>query len=334
MQKTGIAGYASTPGNRGIWMLRRDIDEHTEFLMFTLWESLDSVKAFAGPDYETAVFYPEDDRFLVERDQFSTHYFVHTHIAPPERRGRPRPRVRDHVAAFNTQPRPSLGLPQHRHALGHRKRSLPRHRRTREAVRKRIHGLEPQTDIKYVVIDGDEVACELSEHLVVDGATRRSHRRLLSQRRRVVCFAVIGDQAHELLAAADPVHGRPQAGVEIHQRFQQAAGAWHEHDLRFVLLDRADDGLGDLLRRDHEGGVRLPAELVERALAEAGVLDGAQDDRGSGDAGAAVVVPKDAAEGDQPVLAGRVGLSERKADPAGDRGDADDPAVTSLEHRW
>ena len=27
MQKTGIAGYASTPGNRGVWMLRRDIDE-------------------------------------------------------------------------------------------------------------------------------------------------------------------------------------------------------------------------------------------------------------------------------------------------------------------
>ena len=66
-------------------MLRRDIDELTEFLMFTLWDSLDSVKAFAGQDYETAVFYPEDDRFLIERDQSSTHYFVHTHIAPPDR---------------------------------------------------------------------------------------------------------------------------------------------------------------------------------------------------------------------------------------------------------
>src|SRR5207302_4312067 len=69
----------------------------------------------------------------------------------------------------------ALGLPQRRPTLGHRKRSLPRHRRTREAVRKRIHGLEPQTDIKNVVIDGDEVACELSERLVVDGATRVDH---------------------------------------------------------------------------------------------------------------------------------------------------------------
>jgi heme-degrading monooxygenase HmoA len=83
MQETGVAGYVSTPGNRGVWMLRRDVGEHTEFLMFTLWDSLDAVKAFAGEDYETAVFYPEDERFLVERDLSSTHYLVDTHASPP-----------------------------------------------------------------------------------------------------------------------------------------------------------------------------------------------------------------------------------------------------------
>ena len=44
--------------------------------MFTLWDSLDAIKAFAGPHYETAVFYPEDDRFLVERDLTSSHDVV------------------------------------------------------------------------------------------------------------------------------------------------------------------------------------------------------------------------------------------------------------------
>ena len=68
MRATGVAAYVATPGNRGAWMLRRDVDERTEFLMFTLWESLDAVKTFAGEDDETAVFYPEDERFLVERD--------------------------------------------------------------------------------------------------------------------------------------------------------------------------------------------------------------------------------------------------------------------------
>jgi heme-degrading monooxygenase HmoA len=82
MQETGVAGYVSTPGNRGAWMLRRDAGDRTEFLMFTLWDSLDAVKAFAGEDYETAVFYPEDDRYLVDRDLTSAHYEVHTHAAP------------------------------------------------------------------------------------------------------------------------------------------------------------------------------------------------------------------------------------------------------------
>jgi heme-degrading monooxygenase HmoA len=76
MDRTGVAAYKATPGNRGVWMLRRDAGERTEFVMFTLWESLDAVKAFAGEDYETAVFYPEDDRFLVERDLKCAHYEV------------------------------------------------------------------------------------------------------------------------------------------------------------------------------------------------------------------------------------------------------------------
>jgi heme-degrading monooxygenase HmoA len=81
MRETGVAAYASTPGNRGVWMLRRDVDDRTEFVMLTLWDSLEAVRSFAGDDYETAVFYPEDDRFLVERDLTATHYQVDTQVA-------------------------------------------------------------------------------------------------------------------------------------------------------------------------------------------------------------------------------------------------------------
>jgi heme-degrading monooxygenase HmoA len=83
MRETGMAGYAATPGNRGAWMLRRDVGESTEFVMFTLWDSLDAIRAFAGPDYENAVFYPEDDRFLTERDLTCAHYAVDTEVSPP-----------------------------------------------------------------------------------------------------------------------------------------------------------------------------------------------------------------------------------------------------------
>jgi heme-degrading monooxygenase HmoA len=82
MRDTGVAAYAGTPGNQGVWMLRRDLDGRTEFVMFTLWDSLEAVRGFAGDDYETAVFYPEDDRFLVERDRTAAHYEVDTQVGP------------------------------------------------------------------------------------------------------------------------------------------------------------------------------------------------------------------------------------------------------------
>ena len=76
MERTGVAGYAETSGNRGVHMLRRLVGDRCEFVMFTFWDSLDAVRAFAGEDYERAVFYPEDDRFLVERDERAEHYEV------------------------------------------------------------------------------------------------------------------------------------------------------------------------------------------------------------------------------------------------------------------
>ena len=72
--ETGLAGYAETPGNRGAWLLRRDAGDRTEFVTFTLWDSLDAIRAFAGDDVETAVYYPEDDRYLVERELTVKHY--------------------------------------------------------------------------------------------------------------------------------------------------------------------------------------------------------------------------------------------------------------------
>jgi hypothetical protein len=84
MPDTGIAGYANTKGNRCVcvcvWMLRRDIDDKTEFVMFTLWDSMDGVKVFAGERPEVAVFYPEDERYSIERDGVVSHFDVDTHL--------------------------------------------------------------------------------------------------------------------------------------------------------------------------------------------------------------------------------------------------------------
>lgn len=74
LRGTGIAEYRETPGNRAAYILRRDQGERTEFIALTFWDSLDAVKAFAGDDIEQAVYYAEDDRFLVERDPTVTHF--------------------------------------------------------------------------------------------------------------------------------------------------------------------------------------------------------------------------------------------------------------------
>jgi heme-degrading monooxygenase HmoA len=73
---TGMAEYRATPGNQGAWMLRRDDGDRSEIVTFSLWDSRDSIRAFAGEDIDQAVFYPEDDRFLIERDLAVQHYEV------------------------------------------------------------------------------------------------------------------------------------------------------------------------------------------------------------------------------------------------------------------
>jgi hypothetical protein len=57
-------------------VLWRVADGRAEFLTFTFWESKDAIRDFAGDDIGRAVFYPEDDRYLIERSETVRHYEV------------------------------------------------------------------------------------------------------------------------------------------------------------------------------------------------------------------------------------------------------------------
>lgn len=76
IERTGLADYRSTAGNRGILVMRRTEAGITHFTLTSFWESLDAVRRFAGDDYTRAHYYPEDDTFLIEREQFVTHHEV------------------------------------------------------------------------------------------------------------------------------------------------------------------------------------------------------------------------------------------------------------------
>jgi heme-degrading monooxygenase HmoA len=76
MGGTGGEALAATPGNRGVYMLRRIRDDTAEIVMISLWESEEAIRGFAGDDIDVAVFFPEDDRYLVERELIVSHYEV------------------------------------------------------------------------------------------------------------------------------------------------------------------------------------------------------------------------------------------------------------------
>jgi antibiotic biosynthesis monooxygenase (ABM) superfamily enzyme len=76
----GIAGR-QVAGYRGISLGRRDMDSEVEFVTIMWFDTLDSVRAFAGHSYEVAVV-PAKARALLSRfDERSAHY--ETVVDPP-----------------------------------------------------------------------------------------------------------------------------------------------------------------------------------------------------------------------------------------------------------
>jgi antibiotic biosynthesis monooxygenase (ABM) superfamily enzyme len=64
------------PGYVGADLLRRDAGDEIAFVTITRFESLESVRAFAGEDYEQAVVEPEARALLSRFDERSEHYEV------------------------------------------------------------------------------------------------------------------------------------------------------------------------------------------------------------------------------------------------------------------
>jgi heme-degrading monooxygenase HmoA len=74
--RTGVPDYKATPGNRGVFVFRRIDSGVAHFLLTSLWESVEAIRAFAGDDTERARYYPEDPSFLIEMEPTVTHYEV------------------------------------------------------------------------------------------------------------------------------------------------------------------------------------------------------------------------------------------------------------------
>ena len=76
VRRTGFRDLVGTSGNRGVYVLRRREGERTRFRVLSLWGSMEGIRQFAGDDPERARYYPEDERYLIERDATVKHYEV------------------------------------------------------------------------------------------------------------------------------------------------------------------------------------------------------------------------------------------------------------------
>ena len=68
-------------GYRGISLCKREAAEEVEFMTIMWFDSIDSVRAFAGENYETAVVPPKARAVLSRFDAVSAHYL--TVLGPP-----------------------------------------------------------------------------------------------------------------------------------------------------------------------------------------------------------------------------------------------------------
>jgi heme-degrading monooxygenase HmoA len=62
------------PGFHDASILRRDVPEGVEFLVVTVWKSLDAIRSFAGNDVESAVVPTKVQKMMVEYDRRARHY--------------------------------------------------------------------------------------------------------------------------------------------------------------------------------------------------------------------------------------------------------------------
>ena len=71
-----IPDYRSVKGNISVHILERLDGDVAHFITLTFWESLESIKGFAGQDINIAKYYPEDKDFLLEFEPTVVHYEV------------------------------------------------------------------------------------------------------------------------------------------------------------------------------------------------------------------------------------------------------------------
>ena len=74
VEDTGLRDYKTIKGNLSVKLLRRIEGNICHFLTVTEWDSIESIKTFAGEEYQLAKYYPGDENYLLEFEKNVVHY--------------------------------------------------------------------------------------------------------------------------------------------------------------------------------------------------------------------------------------------------------------------
>ena len=71
-----LPGLSNVPGFITSYLLRRDIEDDVEFITMIIFDSIESLKNFAGANYEQSIV-PEDRKPLLKHhDEVALHYEI------------------------------------------------------------------------------------------------------------------------------------------------------------------------------------------------------------------------------------------------------------------
>jgi heme-degrading monooxygenase HmoA len=71
-----LPGIGKAKGYRGSYVLKRAVGGEIEFVTILLWDSIDAIRAVAGPDFEKAVVPEARRKHLTRYDAVAAHYEV------------------------------------------------------------------------------------------------------------------------------------------------------------------------------------------------------------------------------------------------------------------
>jgi len=72
--------FSEMKGNLGAKVLRRDVEKGVEFMVMTIWDSMESIKEFAKDDIEKAVVAKVAQPYFLRYDDHVSHFSLDSEL--------------------------------------------------------------------------------------------------------------------------------------------------------------------------------------------------------------------------------------------------------------